>query len=114
MAKRKEKAWTKEIIKAGLVGSDRFLMASLIKVYENQTTEEQNWGSVHIHNGVGFTRPDAEFLTSLAQQFQRRGNLSERQMHYLREKMGKYANQLAKQANALGIPRQRMDEEVAA
>ena len=39
---------------------------------------------------------DAEFLTSLAQQYERKGDLSEKQMNILYKKMPKYAGQLLK------------------
>ena len=51
------------------------------------------------HNGIGFSRPDAEILSSFAQQYQRRGALSPRQMNLLRRKMPSYASQVARAAD---------------
>ena len=63
------------------------------------------------HNGIGFSGPDAEILSSFAQQYQRRGTLSPRQMNLLRRKMPSYASQVARAADttrlmaALSCPR---------
>lgn len=75
----------------------------LLRIYEYQTEDEQQCGAVTHYNGVGFTGMDAEFLTSLAQQYQQKGYLSDKQLSYLFKKMPKYSGQLAEQAYSRGI-----------
>ena len=66
----------------------------LVRIFENQTADEQDMDATTDSNGIGFTGADAEFLSSLAKQFQDRGSLSAGQMGYLYKKMPKYAGQL--------------------
>lgn len=93
--------WTPARIREKLLASDVMLERSIIKIYEKQTTAEQNAGVTVEHNGVGFTAFDAEFMTSLVRQIQtsnRRegGRLSPQQRAIARNKMLKYSKQLAR------------------
>ena len=77
------------------LGSDpRWAVRGLIRIYQNQTIAEQNEKCTVVDNGIGFTGNDANFLSSLAQQFQRKGYLSPKQMSVLHKMMPKYAHQL--------------------
>lgn len=67
---------------------------ALIHIYNNQTGTEKAVGKTVDHNGVGFTGADAEILTSFAEQFKRRGSLSQKQMNLLFKKIGKYWRQI--------------------
>ena len=83
----------------------------LVVVYQNQTSDEQAAQETIEHNGIGFSGPDAEILSSFAQQYQRRGSLSDKQMRILRRKIPSYAGQVARVADitrlsaALSCPR---------
>jgi hypothetical protein len=74
---------------------------AILRIYDRQTSDEQN-SLVTVHaNGVGFSAFDAEFMSSLAQQIRanRYGNpngrrLSPRQLEIGRKKIKRYAGQL--------------------
>ena len=93
------KRWNKENISELLQKSDKAVLRGLVVIYSLQTESEQECQETVFTNGVGFSGVDANFLSSLAQQFIKRGTLSEKQMVLLRKKMLRYAGQLAKVAN---------------
>jgi hypothetical protein len=86
-------------LKERLAKDDRWALRALTLVYQNQTADEQNAQATLEHNGIGFSGPDAEILSSFAQQYQRRGTLSPRQMHVLKRKMPSYAGQVLRTAD---------------
>ena len=86
-------------LKERLATDDRWALRALSVVYRNQTADEQATQQTIEHNGIGFSGPDAEILSSFAQQYQRRGTLSPRQMNLLRRKMPSYASQVARMAD---------------
>lgn len=86
-------------LKARLATDDRWALRALVVVYGNQTAAEQATQQTIEHNGIGFSGPDAEILSSFAQQYQRRGSLSPKQMHVLRRKIPSYAGQIARVAD---------------
>ena len=98
-------------LKSRLANDDRWALRALTVVYQNQTSDEQAAQETIEHNGIGFSGPDAEILSSFAQQYQRRGSLSEKQMCILRRKISSYAGQVARVADitrlsaALSCPR---------
>lgn len=69
---------------------------ALLKIYSRQTYQEKMYPGQGLaaENGVGFTRNDSEFLTSLSKQYSSRKTLSFKQYRWLLKKMGKYAKQL--------------------
>lgn len=87
-------------LKERLASDDRWALRALLLVYRNQTDDEQHAQATLEHNGIGFSGPDAEILSSFAQQYQRRGTLSLRQMHVLKRKMPSYARQVMRTADA--------------
>ena len=96
--------WTVEQIRAKLEESSRWLQRGLLRIYAEQTQDEQATGTTHASNGVGFNGVDAEILSSFAEQLQKRNwpegsDLSEKQLAILRKKMPKYSKQLAMFAN---------------
>ena len=91
--------YNKEMIRAKLETSDRWLVRGLLAVYDNQTTEEQIVEGVVVDNGVGFNGVDGEILTKMAKWYKAKGYLSPKQTALVRRKMLKYAGQLAKLAN---------------
>ena len=74
---------------------------ALVRIYqENQTADEQMAKTTSHDNGIGFSGCDAEFLSSLAEQYLRRGNLSDKQMNFVHRKMPKYAGQVVKMSDS--------------
>jgi len=67
---------------------------ALIKIFENQTIDEQRSNTVKYLNGIGFTGTDGEILSSFAKQYMRRKSLSPRQQELLLKKMPKYWRQI--------------------
>ena len=72
----------------------RWALRALVVIYSFQTESEKVAEQTSVHNTVGFTGCDAEFLTSLAKQYERRGFLSEKQMKILYRVMPKYWRQI--------------------
>jgi hypothetical protein len=85
----------KRFIKTKLSTDKNWALRALVRVYECQTANEQMSETTNENNGVGFTGADAEFLTSLAKQYQVRATLSDKQMIHVFKKMPKYWNQVA-------------------
>ena len=77
-----------------ITGSVAQAQKALLRIYENQTTEEKASQSTIKYNGVGFTGQDATILSSFAEQFKKYGRLSDKQNAILLKKIGKYAGQL--------------------
>lgn len=91
-----------EFIRAKLGGDDKWATRGLVVVFNRQTFSEKSAGMTVEHNSVGFTGPDAEFLTSLASQFIRRGSLSPKQMVMLKRMMPKYHGQILDESEKNG------------
>lgn len=88
-------------VKVKLSSDPVWAVKALVRIYqENQTNDEQvNQQTTH-DNGIGFSGCDAEFLSSLAEQYLRRGNLSDKQMSFVHKKMPKYARQVIAMSDA--------------
>lgn len=99
----KSKKEIKEAIREVITSNPKKALQALVRIYDNQTAGEQSSGLVTDYNGIGFTGTDSQILTSLAQQYQRKGYLSEKQMNIVFKKIGKYAGQLTEQAIANGL-----------
>ena len=91
--------YKREQIAQILFASDANLIKGLLRIYSHQTMDEQKTGTVNRNNGKGFRSCEAKFLTSLAQQAERKGTLSPKQMDILRKKMPVYVGQLTNFAN---------------
>lgn len=83
-----------------LANDPRWALRALMRIYQNQTASEKAMQQTIEHNGVGFCGPDAEILSSFAQQYQRRGRLSERQMAVLCRRIPSYARQIVQHSDA--------------
>jgi len=81
-------------LKSKLATDDAWALRGLRTVFRQQTEHEKAVGKTEEDNGVGFSGLDAEFLTSLATQFEKRGFLTPKQMTHVHRKMPKYAAQL--------------------
>ena len=74
----------------------RWAIRGLLRIYEDQTAEEQAIGDTSEHNGVGFSGVDGGILSSFAEQINKGRNMSPKQMAIIYKKMPKYAAQLEK------------------
>jgi len=96
--------WTKERIIELLATNDKAVGRALVRLLQNQTTDEQIAETVKHRNNMGFRPCHARMGTSMAQFFRDRGFLSPKQVSYWRgrDKNGTmriaiYANQLLKE-----------------
>lgn len=95
------RVWDKDSIQSLLVRDDAALRALLV-IYHRQTDAEQAVGATTDENGVGFTGPDAEILSSFAEFYKRTGFLSAKQLAILHRKIPKYWKQLLEAAKSKG------------
>ncbi len=102
------KIWEKEEIRQNLNTNDVWVTRGVCAIFNYQTAEEQSVDETVEDNGVGFNGVDANILSSFAKQINKWNAqtnpsfpcpLSPRQMEIARNKIGKYAGQLAKIAN---------------
>lgn len=84
-----------EKIRALLRENDKAVMRGIVAIYKRQTDEEQSSEITREHNGIGFGAFDAQFMTSLAKQILSKGFLTQTQMAVGRNKIIRYARQLA-------------------
>jgi hypothetical protein len=91
--------YTVNQIKAQLQTDDRWLLRGLLAIYQRQTADEQVAQATIERNNVGFNGCDAQFLTDIAQKYQKYGRLSDKQIIAVRKCMLKYARQLTRIAN---------------
>jgi len=98
MAKQ-AKIWTRDEIKAKLNEDPKWVERGIVAIYKRQTEDEKRSEATKIHNGVGFNKVDAGFLTSLAKAIEKYGRLTPKQLTYGRKKVMKYSGQLVKIAN---------------
>ena len=83
-----------EFLRKMLTTDQRWATAALLRIYDNQTADEQRSECTNHENGVGFTGGDARLLTRFAEWYKGHGWLSQKQMKWVFSKMGKYAGQL--------------------
>jgi hypothetical protein len=93
------KKWNKEEIRSNLETDDRWLFRGITAIYARQTADEQATNSTNCENGMGFNGADAEYMSSIAQQVIHLNFLTPKQKAIARNKMLKYAGQLARIAN---------------
>ena len=86
----------KEFVKEKLATDRAWAIKGLLKIFENQTLDEQKSKDTIYQNGVGFNGTDGEILSSFALQFQKRKFLSDKQMVALYKMMPKYWGQIVK------------------
>lgn len=90
----KGKEWTKEKVKDLLLRNDKAVKRGLVLLYGFQTFEEQHSDTANTNNGQGFSKYDAEILSSMARQVQNGWQLSEAQINVARKRIVKYAGQI--------------------
>lgn len=76
-------------------------LKALVRIFqENQTNDEQVAKVTSHDNGIGFTGVDANFASSLAEQYLKRGSLSDKQMGFVFKMMPKYSRQVIQMSDA--------------
>lgn len=104
MANKVEKDWTEEKIRHLLSTNNKMVENSLLILYSRQTIDERAAQASGHHNGMGFTKIDAKFLSSLAEWIKKSTRpdgqrLTPKQHMYARKRLMKYVKQLTKYAN---------------
>lgn len=94
------RVWTEDEIRRLVQENDKVLYGALLKLYGEQTKDEQDDGETKHHNGVGFNGADSKFLSSVAEFLKQRGFLTPKQKAVVRRKLVKYNKQLTRLANA--------------
>ena len=94
MSKKVTKGAIAEYVREQLKNDERWAKHALLKIYEFQTAEEQAVGYTKIYNGVGFSGAHAEIMSSLAEQLNRKGWLSPKQMLIVHKIIHKYTRQV--------------------
>lgn len=79
-----------------------WIYLGLALIADKQTLAEQDQHQSNETNGVGFTKFDADILTSFADQLKYRGSLSPKQDAILFKRMPKYAGQILRLKKAGG------------
>jgi hypothetical protein len=87
-------------VKNMLATNKVWALKALVRIYqENQTAEEQVAKVTREDNGIGFSGVDAQFASSLAEQYLKQGGLSDKQMGFVFKIMPKYAGQVVKMSD---------------
>lgn len=94
-----DKIWKVDEIKGLLERSDQMVVKSVVQIFNKQTEYEKQADRTKENNKVGFNGFDAEFGSSIAKKIIAGQKLSDRQMHFSRKMIMKYAGQLTKIAN---------------
>ena len=93
--------WNKDKIVELLAKNDKAVIRALLRIYENQTTDEQRERTVKYHNGIGFTAAHASIATSMVTFYKSNGFLTPRQIRYWRVTNAKGRMRIAMYANQL-------------
>jgi len=91
--------WTQEEVKFLIQTNDKVLYRSLLKLYGEQTKDEQRAKATMARNGVGFNGIDGRILSSFCEFLNETGFLTPKQKVVARKKMVKYTAQLTRLAN---------------
>ena len=94
--------WTKERVCSLIDSRDVAVAKAICLIYSKQTASEQSSDSTNTENGVGFAKPDAEFLSSCARFYTSKGFLTAKQLAMCRNKVKKYWRQILDDLKAKG------------
>jgi len=89
----------KEFVREKLSTDPKWAKRALLKIYEYQTADEQQFKNTMEDNGVGFNGIDGHILSSFATQLKKKRFLSPKQMDIVHKKMPKYWSQVVKISN---------------
>lgn len=102
MAKFKSKKAIVDTLKHQIQSNPKQAVRALLRIYENQNESEREYQCTMFKDGFGFTKNDAEFGSSLAEQYLEKKFLTAKQMEYVQRMMLKYAKQIVEQSIASG------------
>jgi hypothetical protein len=91
---KKGRLWSKESIQNLLKTNDNAVISALMRIYDRQTSDEQDVKDTRDWNSVGFTGVDAYILSSFVEGYKKYNRLTPKQMAIARNKMKKYWKQL--------------------
>lgn len=91
--------WNRDNVRAILQERDEAVLRGLTVINRLQTQDERAAKVTTHSNGVGWSGFDAEIMGHLAEWYEEKGFLTEKQLGLARRKMLKYAGQLARVAN---------------
>lgn len=89
-----------------LTSNNRAVLRALVVLQDRQTLDEQTGATTRHSNGVGWSRADARFGTSLAVQVRSGRHLSSKQLGAARKLLAKYVGQLVDAAQQKRLKRQ--------
>lgn len=98
---KQKRIWTEDEIRNLVQTNDKVLYGALLKLYGEQTKDEQFEGETRYNNGVGFNGADSKFLSSVSEFLKKRGFLTPKQKAVTRRKLIKYNKQLTRLANEI-------------
>lgn len=98
-------------VKHMLATNESWATRALIRVYANQTADEQASQATSHNNSIGFSGVDAMILSSFAQQYQRWNRLSPKQLTILFRKMPRYWKQVMSLVPEDKMPKLQQDAE---
>lgn len=105
----KTNAQWKEYLQNLVKTNDKALLRSVLVIYDRQTPDERISGQSTEDNNTGFTKWDAEQLTTIARKIKTKQPLTERELAICRNKMVKYWKQLM-EVSKLTVAK-RLEEE---
>lgn len=85
----------KDYVKKQLGSNAKWATRAIVRLYEQQTRDEQTSMMTNNNNSVGFNSVDALILSSFAQQIMNGRTLSAKQLTIAFKKLPKYAGQVA-------------------
>ena len=98
MVQFKSKKAIIDTLKQQIQSNPRQAVRALLRIYENQNESEREYQCTMIKDGFGFTKNDAEFGSSLAEQYLEKQFLTANQTEYVQRIMPKYAKQIVEQS----------------
>lgn len=110
--KKKTQKQIKQEIQDVLESHDKAVAEAILFIYSNQTHEEQIQGETLVDNGIGFSGAHAEFLSSLAVQYEKYNKLSSKQIASARKIIKKYWKQLSEDERFFNDDWEAMEEFV--
>lgn len=102
MAQFKSKKAIVDTLKQQIQSNPKQAVRALLRIYENQNESEREHQCTMFKDGYGFTQNDAEFGSSLAEQYLEKQFLTAKQMEAVQRMMPKYAKQIVEQSIASG------------
>lgn len=80
--------------KAKIAQDEAWAQRALLRIYAQQTSSEISAGYTESSNGVGFSKHDSKFLSSVAKGCKKWGHMTAKQAKVVKKMMPKYAGQL--------------------